>query len=736
MSNKNTSLLARFPSLQNLIFSSQKRQVPLVRQMSPTECGAACLAMVLGYYGRYTTIDEIGEVMEIDRDGINAYSLINTGRWFGLRGRGIQIDMEALNYLKTGAILHWEFNHYVVLERVCRDRVDLVDPAVGKKTVSLEAFSRAFTGVALEFDPNEQFSPVSSRAMGTWSYIKGLKANGRILFRITLISLLIQSLALSIPLFTAALVNRVVPLADRQLLVVLGIGLLLILTFYFLSTFLRSRLLIYLRTNLDVQMALGFLEHLVGLPYLFFQRRSSGDLMMRLNSNTTIRDILTSTTISGLLDGTMVSFYLIFLFIISPLMGLLVLTLGFLQILIYLIGRKRYQMLMSEQLQRGAQTQNYLIQILVGIETLKANAAEHIAVERWSNLLVNETNTLIRRDTLNANVESLLSTLRVASPLIVLWFGGWEVLNGRLMLGTMLALTALASGFLAPLSSLISSGFQLQLLKSYLERIEDVFHTPLEQDNTKTLKAGRLTGEIVLENVSFSYSQISLPIVQNISLQISAGQKIAIVGASGAGKSTLAKLILGLYQPSGGRIIYNGQDLRSLDLQTVRKQFGVVNQNAVIFEASIRANIALANPTLALEKIIEAAKLASIHDDISAMPMGYDTILAKGGASLSGGQSQRLALARALALDPTVILLDEATSQLDAVTEKEVSKNLAALKCTRIVIAHRLNTIIDADQILVMENGKIIEAGTHNELLVLGKKYFHLIESQLIGHPI
>jgi ABC-type bacteriocin/lantibiotic exporter with double-glycine peptidase domain len=455
--------------------------------------------------------------------------------------------------------------------------------------------------------------------------------------------------------------------------------------------------------------------------------------MMRVNSNSTIREMLTSSALSALLDGALAALYLAILLVASPSMGALVLVLGLLQAAVFLLSYRRYQELMSQDLQMQAKAQSYLMQVLNGIETLKASGAEDHAVEQWSNLFVDELNVSLKRGRLNATIDSVMSALRLGSPLLVLWFGGLQVLNGNLSLGTMLALTALAAGFLSPISTLVSTALQFQLLRSYVERIDDVLQATPEQnpaDVSRISRVDRLSAEIELQDVSFTYGPLSSNGVRNVSVKVAAGQKVAIVGRSGAGKSTLAKLMLGLYRPSSGRILYDGVDLNGLDLQSVRRQCGIVTQRSYLFGTSIRQNIALKDMAIAMSDVVEAAKLAHVHDDIAAMPMGYETVLVDGGGSLSGGQRQRVALARALVHQPQILLLDEATSELDTITESQVHRNLAALRCTRIVIAHRLSTVRDADLILVLDNGAIVERGSHEELLAQGKHYAALIQSQ------
>ncbi|MEM7353200.1 MAG: peptidase domain-containing ABC transporter [Acidobacteriota bacterium] len=731
--SENEGFLGRFPALRQLTPGSRgRRRIPYIQQTTSTECGAVCLAMILAFHGKRMRLDEIRDLIGVGRDGADALSILEGGHLLGLRGRGVQIDeIENLEYLSPASVLHWQFNHFVIFERLTRDGAVIVDPAAGRRTVPLQELRKAFTGIALTFEPSEEFETGGERATGVGRYVRQILTQSGLLTRILVTSLLVQILALALPLCTGLLVDRVVPREDYHLLFVLSIGLVMIVGFSFLAGLIRAHLMLHLRTQLDAKITLEFLEHLIDLPYAFFQRRSSGDLMMRLNSNTTIRETLTSTALTGVLDGGLATFYLILLFVAHFQLGLLVLVLALLRVGLFLLSRRRYADLMSEALQTQAQSRNYQVQMLAGIETLKAMGAERRSVEQWSNLFVDELNVSLARGRLSALVDTLLAGLGTASPLIILVYGGTLVLDGTLTLGSMLAISALATGFLTPITSLVSTAIQLQLMGSYVERINDVMETPKEQQRGEVTQAAPLQGRIALDHVSFSYSAGSPTVVNDVSLDIEPGAFVALVGASGAGKSTLAKLLLGLYQPTSGRIYFDGVELNTLDLRSVRSQLGIVTQQPYLFGTSVRANIALTDPGLAMPKIVRAAKLAHIHDDIMAMPMAYDTMVADGGASLSGGQRQRIALARALVQHPAILLLDEATSNLDSVTERDIQEELAALRCTRIVIAHRLSTIMAADVILVMNQGQVIERGTHSELMGRPGFYRQLIAAQV-----
>lgn len=721
----------RFPALAGLGLRRTPRHVPFVQSLTNADCGAACLAMVLAYHGKAVRLDDVRNATGTNRDGVDALSIVNAGRLFGLRGRGVRVELDELAYLGRGAILHWEFAHFVVLDRVGRRHVDVVDPSYGPRRVPLAEFRKAFTGVALEFEQADDFEPAAAESGGVWRYFRRVLAQPGVLAQVIITSLLIQALLLVTPILTGALVDRVLPREDYRLLLVLAGGVGLTALFHFLALLVRSLLLLHLRTHLDVRMMLGFLEHLVSLPYDFFQRRATGDLMMRLSSNTTMRELLTSTTMSAFLDGSLVALYLFLLVVLDLRMALAVLALAAVKFVVFGLSRRVYRTLMAKDLAAQSRSEAYLVELLSGIETLKSLGAERRAVEHWSHLFVDQLNVSLQRGRVSALVDALMGMLQMASPLVILVYGATHVLNGRLSLGEMLALTALGTGALAPISALIAAALSLQLLRSYVERIDDVLGHPPEQDERRVRQAATLRGGLTLERVWFSYGPLAAPAVKDVSIEIAPGQNVAIVGRSGAGKSTLARLLLALHKPQRGRICYDQLDLSTLDVRSVRRRMGIVPQEPYLFGGSVRENILLGNPGLPLEAAIEAAKAACIHDDILQTPMGYDTLIGNGGSDLSAGQRQRIAIARAIVHKPAFLLMDEATSALDAVNERQVQQNLERLSCTRIVIAHRLSTVMKADLILVMEAGEIVERGTHRALMDRQCVYYQLVSSQL-----
>jgi ATP-binding cassette subfamily B protein len=710
-----------------------RRRVPELLQMNAVECGAACLAMILGYHGRKTSISEIYKNAGVGRDGLSALSIVQTARRYGLKVRAISLQVNDFRFVSLPAIVHWQFNHFLVVERWSPSFVDVIDPASGRTRLSAQEFDAGFTGIVLILEPGIEFDVRTTRtSISLRTYlIQYLKRSPFVFLQIIGASLLLQVFGLAIPFFTKIVIDYIIPSRIITILPLLGIGLLTILFAQLVTMLTRALLLVYLQARIDTSLTSNFFEHLLKLPLRFFQQRSSGDILARVASNTTIRDLISNELVSTILDGSMVMIYLVILLSLSLIFGIIALAIGLLQVILLIATYGPVRRLARRELDAIGGSQGYVTEMLTGIATLKAAGAEQKAFQRWSNLFLKQLNISVHLNYTTSIISTLISTLNTLAPLALLWVGTNEILNGTMQTGTMLALSALAGEFLAPLASLANSGQLLQMARSHLERLGDVMEAEPEQDAQHVQQPPRLTGQIELKQVSFQYDLNAPVILKNIDVHIHSGQKIAIVGRTGSGKSTLGKLLLGLCLPIKGELLYDNIPLRTLDFQAVRAQIGAVMQDTRIFSGSIRQNITFNHPDIPMEQIIKAAQMATLHDDILQMPMRYETFISEGGSALSGGQRQRLALACALAHEPAILLLDEATSALDVVTERIIEQNLRSLKCTQIVIAHRLSTICTADCILVLDKGHIVESGSHQELLEQRGYYTRLIQNQL-----
>ncbi len=716
----------------------RKSRVPVLQQISMVECGAACLAMLLGYYGHKTTISEIREQCGIGRDGLSALGIVKSARKYAMRVKAASLEENDFRFVTLPAIVHWEFNHFIVVERWSPKYVEVVDPALGRKRMTAKEFDEGFTGVVIMMEPGVQFSRANKISrLSLKTYAKAYIHQAPLaLMQILGASLLLQVLGLVFPLLSKIVIDDLIPMKGSDALQLLGIGMIMLVLAQMGIRQLRSLILLYLQARVDTSLIFGFLEHMFSLPQRFFLQRSTGDILTRINSNTVIRDTISNQLFSTILDGTFVLVYFFILLSQSPSFTLIIAIIGLLQAILLLSTGKQVSDLNRRELMAAGKSQGYLTEALAGIKTLKSSGAEQRVLERWSNLFFEQMNISVRHTYISSFIDTATSTLGTFAPLILLWLGTQQVINGTMAVGTMLALNTLGSSLLGPVTSLVASCRQIQLVQSHMERLADVIEAEPEQDIQSVSQPPQLAGQIQLEHVFFQYDSQSSHILRDINVSIKPGQKVAIVGRTGAGKSTLGSLLLGLYTPTTGNIFYDGIPLRALNYQAVRAQFGVVMQDANVFSGSIRENITLNDPGMNMEQVIKAAQIAAIHDDIMNMPMEYETMVSEGGNALSGGQRQRLAIARAIANIPVVLLFDEATSSLDVVTEKVVEQNISRLACTQIIIAHRLSTIRNADLILVLSEGQIVERGSHEELLKRDGYYTRLIQHQLANGEI
>lgn len=714
------------------------RRFPALLQLSETDCGAACLAMILRYYHKHVSINRLRELANVGREGATLYSVAEAAETLGFHTRGIRASYDALVKAQLPAIAHWEGFHYIVLYEARPDGVVVADPAIGLRRLTRAEFEKGWTGYMLLLQPTPKIESVEESKSTFGRFLPLLKPYRLLLTEILVASMMLQVFGLALPIFTQVIVDKVLVHNNPATLNVLLVGMLIVALFQTATTALRYYLLVHTTRRIDMQMVVDFYQHILSLPLRYFESRKVGDILKRFNENARIRDFLTGRALGVVLDCLMIFVYLGLMFYYNA--GLTLLALLFIPfyIVLTLVATPIFKRQYRESFEKSAEADSQMVESVTGVGTVKAMAAERRIRWKLEGLIVKALNIEFRSAISGMTLISIGNMLQTLNTVFLFWFGARQVLAGGMTVGQLVAFNVLVASVTRPIMSLVDLWKEFQEINIAFERLNDVFDAkPEEEPMNKTLtRLPRLRGHVKFEGVTFRYpTRGDKNALQNISLEVQPGQTVALVGRSGAGKSTFANLLLRLHEPNEGRILLDGYDLKQTSLNSLRDQVGVVPQEVFLFSGTIRENIAFGNPDAPLEEVVGAAMLAGAHDFISELPLAYETKIGERGQSLSGGQKQRIAIARALFKKPRILIFDEATSALDTESERAIQQNLDNIlkDRTTFVIAHRLSTVRNADLILVMDRGAIIEMGTHYSLMEQRGQYYYLNSQQLEG---
>ena len=711
-------------------------KTPTVLQMEAVECGAASLGIILAYYDLIVPLAELRIECGVSRDGCKAFNLILAARHYGMIADGFKVeDLEQLRQVSPPYIVFWKFNHFLVVEGLSKNWIFLNDPATGPRRISWQEFDEGFTGVVLVIEPGPEFTQGGHKPSVIFGLFNRLRSSvGAILYCIFAGFLLVLP-GLVIPVFSQFFVDEILVENRTEWLRPLILGMILTTAFQGLLTLLRLRYLRKLRIKLAVGMSSRFLWHILRLPVRFYAQRYAGEVSNRASLNNKVAQVLSGQLATTVIDAVMVLFYALVMFLYDGVLTLIgILFSGINGLALQWLARQRVNANMR-LVQDWGKAAGIGIAALQSIETLKASASESDFFTRWSGYYAKAATAQQELEVTNQMLGVLPILLSSLTSMSILVVGGWRVMDGNLSIGMLVAFQSLMLSFQQPVNTLVNFGTTLQELEGDLNRLDDVLGNAIDPEldrrrdgeTREQVEIQHFQGYVELRNITFGYSHVAPPLIENFSLSLQPGKSVALVGASGSGKSTLIKLITGLYQPWSGEILFDGIPRREISRELLANSLSLVEQDISLFGGNLRDNLTLWDATISEEQLIKACQDAAIYETVRAIPGGYDSPLLEGGVNLSGGQRQRLEIARALVKNPTILVMDEATSALDPQTEKVIVTNLRSRNCSCILVAHRLSTIRHCDLIIVLEGGKVVQRGTHEELWKQGGGYKRLI---------
>jgi len=699
--------------------------------MEAVECGAAALAIVLAYYGTWISLEQLRVASGVSRNGSNAGNVVKAARRFGLVARGFRKEPSTLHELPMPCIIHWNFNHFVVLEGIRGETAFINDPAVGRRQIDMAEFDQAFTGVVLAMEPGAEFKRVGRRPHALPILLKQLRGSKPAVTLLVLASLALVVPGIVIPTFSKIFVDDILVQNTSGWLkpVLIGMGITAVLRS--VITALQQSLLLRIQTKLSVIMSSRFVWRVLALPMEFFAQRHAGDIANRIASNEQIARLLSGGLATNALNLASIVFFAAAMAVYDLVLATICVALSLLNVLtLRLVARRREDLGRSLSLERG-KLMGSTVSAVRTIETLKASGLEDDAFSQWVGIQAKVLNTEQALGFSSTFVEVFPTLFSGIILAVILGIGGLRVIEGALTLGGLIAFQSLMASFSAPIAALVNLAGNFQTIKGGVERLEDVYNYPLETTRqtaaSRSTMPAKLAGKVELHDIKFGYSALEPPLVDEISIFIEPGARVALVGASGSGKSTLGRLICGMYRAWAGRVCIDGRELVEIPPEVFASSVAYVDQDIFLFEGTIRDNLTLWDTTITEAEITRALKDACIHEDIAMRSGNYDCYVSEGGTNFSGGQRQRIEIARALVSNPSVLVLDEATAALDPITEKEIDDNLRRRGCTCIIIAHRLSTIRDCDEIILLDQGRIAERGTHEQMMLLQGAYARLM---------